>query len=114
MDFPATVKTYHEIWSSDFNKYIQETFKTSYHYADTMDYPSQDTYHIYHIGNHSCGDAYCWDEELFREIPFDLERLFQNLHNGLPHERPSPSDLLEGLYQMGMIPEGHYLFTVWW
>jgi hypothetical protein len=114
MEFPAETKTYQEIFASDFNKYIEKTFKTDYHYADTMDYPGQDTYRTYSIGDNSCGDTYCWNEDWTEETEFDLVRMFYDLHNGERHKRPTPDELLEGMYQMGMIPSGNYLFTIWW
>lgn len=114
MKFPVKTSTYQEVWASDFNRYIKKTFNTDYHYADTMEYPAQDTYHTYSIGTDSCGDNYCWDEETGLEKEFDLVQMFYDLHNNDPHERPDPSDLLEGLYQMGEIPAGEYLFTIWW
>jgi hypothetical protein len=114
MDFPAEELTYFKIWSSDFNDFVVKHFGTEYHYADTMEFPGQDTYFEYSIGDDSCGEDYHWDEETNTWKDFDKNAFLNDLYSKPSTEKPAPSDILEYLYQIGEIPAGKYLFTIWW
>jgi len=114
MDFPSKEVTYYKIWSSDFEDFVKDRFNTTYRYAETMDFPSQDTYYEYTIGNESCGDRYRWDEEACIEKEFDEAAFLMDMYSTPLSEKPSPDDILEYLYVMGEIPAGEYLFTIWW
>ena len=114
MNFPSEQKTYMEIWSSDFNTYIQNYFGVDYHYADALDYPSQNTYYTFSVGMGEYDGSYVWNEA-DESVPFDCVRFLEDMRDGVPlYEKPSVESVLEYLWCIDEIPAGEYLFFVWW
>jgi len=113
MKFPNDVKTYNEIWSENFQNFVNERFNINYRYAPIMMYPYQNTYWTYEVGMWDYDGVYSWDE-FGHAVSFDLDRFMEDLVNAKPDDKPNPHDILEALYQMDEIPAGVYLFLVWW
>lgn len=104
------------VWSSNLNRFFNEITGMNWHYADALDYPSQNSMTKVVIPDMEYSEDTDGDPEW--EPGFSWQRW---LNGGEFYDAdysagrvPSVDHVFQWLYENGHIPAGKYILEVWW